>query len=185
MSATMGRVTGDAGVVRARAPYALARAVAATTVALAGATTAHTWAGGEVPTAPGLVLVTAVVLGSSLLVFRRDVPGWALLPAVALAQLGLHESFGITAHDHSAAAVPGQGWPWQMVGAHAFVTLLTAVLWWAGRRAASYAVSVHAHPVVPVAGRVRRRPADAPTRSSLVLLLVSPRRGPPLAVLPT
>lgn len=25
-----------------------------------------------------------------------------------------------------------------MAGAHAFVTLLTALLWWAGRRAASY-----------------------------------------------
>ena len=172
---------------RARAPYALARAVAATTVAVTGAATAHTWAGGDVPTGPGLALVAAVVLGASLLVFRRDVPGWALLPAVALAQLGVHESFGlVTGHDHAAvAAAPGQGWSWQMVGAHAFVTLLTALLWWAGRRAASYAVSIRAHAAVPVATRVRRRPPRAAARSSLVLLLVSPRRGPPLAVLPT
>jgi hypothetical protein len=175
-------------VERARAPHALARAGAATTVAVTGAATAHTWAGGDVPTGPGLALVAAVVLGASLLVFRRDVPGWALLPAVALAQLGVHESFGlVTSHDHTvaAAATPGQGWSWQMVGAHAFVTLLTALVWWAGRRAASYAVSVHAHPAVPVATRARRRPSRAAVRSSLVLLLVSPRRGPPLAVLPT
>jgi hypothetical protein len=175
-------------VERARAPHALARAVAATTVAVAGAATAHTWAGGDVPTGPGLTLVAAVVLGASLLVFRRDVPGWALLPAVALAQLGVHESFGlVTTHDHTAGAVaaPGQGWSWPMVGAHAFVTLLTALLWWAGRRAASYAVSVHAHPAVPVTTRVRPRPSRAAARSSLVLLLVSPRRGPPLAVLST
>jgi hypothetical protein len=174
-------------VERARAPHALARAVAATTVAVTGAATAHTWAGGDVPTGPGLALVAAVVLGASLLVFRRDVPGWALLPAVALAQLGVHESFGlVTSHDHTvAAAAPVQGWSWQMVGAHAFVTLLTALLWWAGRRAASYAVTVHAHPAVPVATRVGRRPSRAAARSSLVLLLVSPRRGPPLAVLPT
>jgi hypothetical protein len=175
-------------VERARAPHALARAGAATTVAVTGAATAHTWAGGDVPTGPGLALVAAVVLGASLLVFRRDVPGWALLPAVALAQLGVHESFGLVAsHDHTvaAAAAPGQGWSWQMVGAHAFVTLLTALLWWAGRRAASYAISVHAHPAVPVATRARRRPSRAAVRSSLVLLLVSPRRGPPLAVLPT
>jgi hypothetical protein len=175
-------------VERARAPHALARAGAATTIAVTGAATAHTWAGGDVPTGPGLALVAAVVLGASLLVFRRDVPGWALLPAVALAQLGVHESFGlVTSHDHTvaAAAAPGQGWSWQMVGAHTFVTLLTALVWWAGRRAASYAISVHAHPAVPVATRARRRPSRAAVRSSLVLLLVSPRRGPPLAVLPT
>ena len=174
---------------RARAPHALARAVAATTVAVTGAATAHTWAGGDVPTGPGLTLIAAVVLAASLLVFRRDVPGWALLPAVALAQLGVHESFGlVTSHDHTVAAVaaaPGQGWSWQMAGAHAFVTLLTALLWWAGRRAASYAVSVHAHPAAPVATRVRPRPSRAAARPSLVLLLVSPRRGPPLAVRPT
>ena len=173
-------------MVRARAPYALARAVAATTVAVIGAATAHTWAGGDVPTAPGLALVAAVLLGASVLVFRRDVPGWALLPAVAAAQLGVHESFGlVTSHDHAAVAAPDPGWSWQMVGAHAFVTLLTAVLWWAGRHAASYAVSVHAHPALPVRTRAPREPSGATTRSSLVLLLVSPRRGPPLAVLST
>lgn len=175
--------------MRTRAPYALARALAATTVAVTGAAAAHTWAGGDVPTGPGLALVAVVVLGASLLVFRRDVPGWSLLPAVALAQLGVHESFGLVAtHDHTAAtaiAAPGQGWSWQMVGAHAFVTLLTAVLWWVGRRAASSVVSVHARPSVPVAIRVRHRPSGATTRSSLVLLLVPPRRGPPSGVLPT
>lgn len=172
-------------MVRARAPYALAHAVAATTVAVTGATTAHTWAGGDVPTGPGLALVAVVVLGASVLVFRRDMPGWAALPAVAAAQLGVHESFGLMgSHDHTAVATPDPGWSWQMVEAHAFVTLLTAVLWWAGRLAASYAVSVHAHPALPARTSVQRRPSGATTRSSLVLLLVSPRRGPPLAVLP-
>ncbi|MCY4725387.1 hypothetical protein NYO98_03775 [Nocardioides sp. STR2] len=176
-------MTWEARVVRTHAPHALARSVAATTVALSGATAAHTWAGGDVPTGPGLALVAAVVLGASVLVFRRDVPGWALLPAVAAAQLGVHESFGlVTSHDHAAVTSPDPGWSWQMVGAHLLVTVLTAVLWWAGRLAASYAVSVHAHRPVPVRTRVRRRPSAAGTRSSLVLLLVSPRRGPPLAV---
>ena len=171
-------------MVRARAPYALARAVAATTVAVTGATTAHTWAGGDVPTGPGLALVAAVVLGASVLVFRHAVPGWALLPAVAVAQLGVHESFGLVAtHDHAAVAAPDPGWSWQMVGAHAFVTLVTAVLWWAGRLAASYAVSVPARPAVPVGARVALRRPRSATCSPLVLLLVSPRRGPPLAVL--
>lgn len=173
-------------MVRARAPHALARAVSATAVAVAGAAAAHTWAGGEVPTGPGLAMVAAVVLGASLLVFRRDVPGWALLPAVAAAQLGVHESFGLVAsHEHAAVAAPDRSWSWQMLVAHAFVTLLTAVLWWAGRRAASYVVSVDARPPVPVTTRLAPRPSGVTTRSSLVRLLVPPRRGPPPAVLPT
>jgi hypothetical protein len=177
----------ETGVVRSRAPYALARAVAATAVGVTGAAAAHTWAGGDVPTGPGLVLVGAVVLAGSLLVFRRDVPAWALLPLVAAAQLGVHESFGlVAAHDHGAAVTSADpGWTWQMVLAHVFVTLLTAVAWWAGRRAASYAVSVRERPALTVATRLPRRPDDVPERRSRVHLLVSPRRGPPPMVLPT
>ncbi len=183
----MSAVRLETRVVSARAPYALARALAATGVAVTGAAAAHTWAGGDVPTGPGLLLVAAVVLAGSLLAFRRDVPAWALLPVVAAAQLGVHESFGLVAgHEHHAAVTsPDQGWTWQMVLAHGFVTLLTAVLWWAGRRAASYALSLRTLPALPVATRLPRRPGDAPARRSLVHLLVSPRRGPPLAVLPT
>ncbi len=172
-------------MVKARAPHALARAAAATAVTVTSAASAHTWAGGDVPTGPGLSLVAAVVLASSLLVFCRDVPGWALLPVVAIAQLGVHESFGLVAHHHppAPAAPPGDaGWTWQMGLAHLVVTLVTAVLWWAGRRAASYAVSLGEHPTLLVASWLPRPPAGAPARPSLVHLLVSPRRGPPLAV---
>jgi hypothetical protein len=179
-------VSGETGAVRACAPYAFARSAAATTVAVVGAAGAHTWAGGDVPTGPGLVLVAGVVLAGSLLVFRRDVPAWALLPLVAAAQLGVHESFGlVAAHDHHAAAAAGPGSPWQMLTAHAFVTLLTAVLWWAGRRAGAYAVPLRARPALPVLARTTALPAGDPRHPSLVHLLVSPRRGPPLAVLPT
>lgn len=171
-------------MVRARAPHAFLRAVAATVVAVTGAATAHTWAGGEVPTGAGLALVAAVVLGASLLVFRRDVPVLALLPVVTAAQLGVHESFGlVTAHDHAAAA-PDQGWSWQMVLAHAFVTVLTAALWWAGRRAASYAVGLRARPALPVAPRLRH-PDRSPVRDSLGHLLLPLLRGPPAPLLPT
>ena len=173
-------------MVRASAPYALARALAATVVVVPGALAAHTWVGGTVPTAPGLVLVAAVVLAAGLLLFTREVPVWALLPVVAVAQLGLHESFGLVAeHSHHAPAGPDPGWTWQMVAAHLFVTVLTAGLWWAGRRAASYAVSFRGRPVVPIVAEPLRRRTEVRTRACLLLLLVSPRRGPPLAVLPT
>jgi hypothetical protein len=174
-----------------RAPYALARALAATAVVVVGALAAHTWAGGTVPSGPGLVLVAAVVLAGGLVLFTREVPLWALLPAVAAAQLGLHESFGLVAeHGHSSmtgmAEMPVEpGWTWQMVAAHLFVTLLTAFLWWAGRRAASYVVALLLAAAVPVTTRPRPRPVDVRLGASLVHLLVPPGRGPPLGVLPT
>jgi hypothetical protein len=185
-------VSEGARVVRVRAPYAFARALAATVVVLLGAASAHTWAGGTVPSGPGLALVAAVVLAGGLLLFTRDVPPWALLPIVAAAQLGLHESFGlVTEHGHHAAMSTGMspstgpGWTWHMVAAHLFVTALTAVLWWAGRRAASYVVSLLLRPALPVAPHPRPRPAGVRLGSSLVHLLVPPGRGPPWAVLPT
>ena len=176
-------------MVRAPAPYAFARALAATAVVVTGAVAAHTWAGGTVPPAAGVLLVAAVVLAGGLLLFTREVPAWALLPVVTAAQLGLHGSFGLAAehahHAHHAATAPDPGWTSQMVAAHLFVTLLTAVLWWAGRRAASYAVWFRTRPVVPVATMPRRRPAEVRTGARLRHVLSSPRRGPPLAVLPT
>ena len=173
-------------VVQARAPYAFARALAATVVVVTGAVSAHTWAGGTVPTGPGLALVSAVVLAGGLLVFIRSVPLWALLPAVGAAQLGLHESFGrVSDHSHHAMAGPDPGWTWQMVGAHLFVTVLTALLWWAGRRAASYVVLLGVRATPPVASGPRSRPVDVSAHSLLTHLVAAPRRGPPLAVLPT
>ena len=177
--------------MRERAPYALPRALAATAVVVVGALAAHTWAGGTVPTGPGLVLVAAVVLAGGLVLFTREVPLWALLPAVAAAQLGLHESFGLVAeHSHSSmgtmTGTPVEpGWTWQMVAAHLFVTLLTAFLWWAGRRAASYVVALLLAAELPVPPRPRPRPVDVRLGASLVHLLVPPGRGPPLGVLPT
>lgn len=173
-------------MVRGHAPYALARSATATALSVVGAAGAHTWAGGDVPTGPGLLLVAAVVLAGSLLVFRRDVRAWTLLPLVAAVQLGVHESFGLVAtHDHGATASAGAGWTWQMVTAHAFVTLLTATLWWAGRRAGTYVVALRGRPVPPVLAEAPTMPAGDHRHPSLVHLLVSPRRGPPLTVLPT
>ena len=178
----------EATLAHTRAPHALPRALTATVVTVGGAAAAHTWAGGTVPTGPGLALVAGVVLGASLLVFRRGVPGWALLPAVAAAQLGVHESFGLVAshhagdgHAHSVASST-PAWSWQMLAAHTFVAVLVAVLCWVGRRDSSYAVHLRARPALPVAVRLAR-PAEPPLRPAPALLLVPPRRGPPTAVL--
>ena len=173
-----------------RAPHVLARALAATVVVVVGALAAHTWAGGTVPTGPGLALVGAVVLAGGLVLFTREVPLWAVLPVVAAAQLGLHETFGLVA-GHSHAPMPvmtettaAPGWTWQMVTAHLFVTLLTAFLWWVGRRAASHVVALLLGAAPPVTTRPRPCPVDVRLGTSLVHLLVPPGRGPPLGVPP-
>ena len=186
-------MNGEARLERVRAPYVLARAVAATVVVVVGALAAHTWAGGTVPSGPGLALVAAVVLAGGVTLHMCEVPLWALLPVVGAAQLGLHETFGLVGeHGHASMAtsvvadpVAGPGWTWQMVAAHLFVTLLTAFLWWAARRATSYVVSFLFSSTVPVVTRVRPRPAGVRLGASLVHLLIPPGRGPPLAVLPT
>ncbi|GAA1924722.1 hypothetical protein GCM10009797_18020 [Nocardioides hwasunensis] len=168
-------------MVQARAPHALGRALAATSVIVTGAASAHTWAGGAVPTGPGLLLVALVVLVGGLLLFTRDVPMWAVLPAVALAQLGLHETFGLVAgHEHTATlAAAAPGWTWQMVLAHGSVTLATALIWWIGRRAASYAVSWREHPALPVVSGPTWPVVEVPVGPLLAHLLAAPRRGPP------
>jgi hypothetical protein len=107
---------------------------------------------------------------------------------VAAAQLGLRESFGLVAGHGHHAAMPGDmgpGWTGRMVDAHLFVTVLTAVLWWAGRRAASYVVSLLLRPASSVATPPRPRQVGVRLGSSLLHLLVPPGRGPPPAVLPT
>ena len=71
-----------------------------------------------------------------------------------------------------------------MVAAHVFVTLLTAFLWWAGRRAASHVVALLVAAGLPVTTRLRPRPVDVRLGASLVHRLVPPGRGPPLGVLP-
>ncbi len=66
----------------ARAPYAFARAVAATVLIMVGATAAHTWAGGHLPGVPALLALTGVVLGAGLLVLRGSLRWQVLLPVV-------------------------------------------------------------------------------------------------------
>ena len=182
-------MTAEPWVQHARAPHTVGRACAATVVALLGAAGAHTWAGGTLPTLPGLAVVAGVLMGSGLLLFSRRVPTWSLLPLVALAQLGLHESFGLVgSHSHAAhvgqggvAAAVETGWTWQMVAAHGFVTLLTAVLWWAGQRLATWVVWFRERVACPPHGAPRPRPATTWVAPAHAHVLVSPRRGPPTA----
>ena len=176
-----------------RAPYAGWRALAATVLVMSGALGAHSWAGGHVPAWPGLVLLGAVVLGSSRLVLGGLVPRRLLLPAVVAAQACLHTSFvtmagaGHEAHAvHLAQTGAGLAAPWsgRMLLAHASVTLLTLLVWQLCQRAAVAVLQLLALRPTYVVGRAVRRPATghdhAPTAAAV--LLSAPRRGPPVAI---
>lgn len=166
-----------------RAPYAAWRAVAATVLVMTGAVGAHTVAGGHVPDGAALVALAALVLGGSLLVMHDLVASRWLLPLVAVAQAGLHAAF---------AAVPAAGehvhaghdvWTWQMLLAHAGVTVLTAAVW----RVAGRATTVVTGVLPTLLHRVEARPAPRPSTLPVPRALarwahatVAPRRGPPV-----
>ena len=175
----------------ARAPYVLVRALAATVLVMAGAVLAHTWAGGHLPGLPALLLLAGVVLGAGVVALRGWVPLPLLLPLVAVAQTGLHGAFGLlgTPAEHAGHAMtagdpaqwPAQ-WSWQMLAAHAVGTLLTALAWWLCDRAVLAVLVRRALGPAYVVGRRTPRPARRTSvRTSLVPLVVAPRRGPPVA----
>ena len=129
----------------------------------------------------------AVVLGCSLACFRWGVPGWALLPAVVLAQLGLHELFGPASappahagHHHLEHAAAGP--TWQMVAAHLVGAGVTALVWWWGRSTGHAVVALRRRP--PRWVRRGHALGVPPTPAALLgrrdLVLVAPDRGPPV-----
>jgi len=152
---------------------------------MSGAVGAHTWAGGHEPDGSVLIALAALVYAASLLVLSGTATWRLLLPLVAAAQAGLHTTLTTTAVDHAGhldAAEATTSWSWQMLAAHAGVTALTAVAWWLCARAAVVVVGLVRPPVSLVLPRLRDLRAEGRTapRTSLALLTVAPRRGPPL-----
>lgn len=170
-----------------RAPYAGWRALAATVLVMAGAVGAHTWAGGHLPDGSVLIALTALVLGSSLLVLRGTLPAVTLLPVVAAAQAGLHTSFALSATDHAGHLDHAEAtatWTWQMLLAHAAVTALTGVVWHLCGRAVVVVVSVLRPAPLTIIRRETRQPVTRAHHclTLRVLLVAAPRRGPPTTV---
>jgi len=172
-----------------RAPYAGWRALAASVLVMCGAVGAHTWAGGHVPDGSVLIALAALVYAASLLVLSGTATWRLLLPLVAAAQAGLHTTLTTTAVDHAGhgaghldAAEAATSWSWQMLAAHAGVTLLTALAWWLCSRAADVVVGLVRPAASLVLPRLRDLRAGGPTtpHTSVLLLAVAPRRGPPL-----
>ena len=111
---------------------------------MAGATLAHTWAGGALPGLPALLALAGVVYAAGTLVLRWRVPVVLLTPFVLVAQGGLHGMFGLLgtgdAHaGHAGMAMTSAVEPftWRMVLAHLLSTLLAVLVWWLSQRAAT------------------------------------------------
>lgn len=163
------------------------RALGATVLVMAGATSAHAWAGGRLPEASSLLVLGAVVHAGSVLALRGRIPRPLLLAAVAAAQTGLHTSFAGLAgtshagHEHAALTTDG-GWTGPMVLAHVTVTVLTALVWRLCERAQYVVLRLLALWTTYVAGTPRTARG---IRTSVPLLrrthdVALPTRGPPL-----
>ena len=147
---------------------------------------AHTAAGGVLPSAGWLVVITATVYGASLLVLRGRLPVRVMLPALVGAQVLLHawlvtlaSGTGVHSHAHGSDALLGLTWP--MLLAHVAAGLVAATAWLLRRRAVDVLLgwSDAPTPDIPHRGRVAtRRTAPVLQRHDWA---APPTRGPPRA----
>jgi len=163
---------------------------------MTGTLTAHTWAGGALPSPLWTGLVAALVFAATRAVFRGQVSARVMVVGLAAGQLGVHGLLAAMAaqtthHTHHAAMGSTTGLEvlsigWQMALAHLLSAGLTMVIWSVTAGALEDIVRVRdqSHLVVPA-----RRPALVSDVASVVRTVASwrsgaPRRGPPRALSP-
>jgi hypothetical protein len=160
----------------------LLRAMLATVEIMTLLVAAHTWAGGELPSAGWMVATAALVLAAGTIVLRGRLPLRAMVPALVGAQLLLHcwlVVLGPTAgHVHG----PHLELTWQMVLAHVAGGLGTALIWELRRRAVEVVLTwaeIGLLPVPTLRRTLTRRGPVLPLRRPLVVV---PLRGPPVGL---
>jgi len=165
---------------------------------MTGTLTAHTWAGGALPSPLWTGLVAALVFAATRAVFRGQVSSRAMVLGLTAAQFGLHVLLTAMAaqptHHHAshhAATGSTTGLDvlsigWQMALAHLLSAALTMVIWSVTGGALEDIVRVPGQPhlVVPA-----RRAAPVSAVATVVRTVASwrsgaPRRGPPRALSP-
>jgi hypothetical protein len=143
---------------------------------------AHTWAGGQLPSAGWMALAAALVFAAGTVVLRGRVPLWAMVPALTVAQLLLHCWMVVLApaapdaHAHG----PHLDLTWQMVLAHVVGGIATALVWELRRRAVEIVLTWAKAGVVPVPALRRIAVREAPLLPLRRPLVVVPLRGPPV-----
>ena len=171
-----------------------ARAAVATSAIVTGTVTAHTWAGGELPSVGWTALVCAVVFVATRAVFRGRVSPRVMVVGLVAAQVGLHVLLTATAAHpthHLASAHHGSGsssldvlsMSWQMAMAHALSAVLTVVVWSVVAGALEDIVRLPDQPSLAVQGqRGLISDADPVVPTVAGWRSGAPRRGPPRAL---
>lgn len=161
------------------------RAALATLEIMTVLVVAHTWAGGELPSAGWIAITAVLVFAAGTVALRRRAPLWALVPALTLTQLFLHSWLVVLApaphagHGHG----PHPDFTWQMVLAHVGGALATAVIWELRRRAVEVVLTWATAGLLPVPALRRTVAHVAPQLPLRRPLVVVPLRGPPVALL--
>ena len=173
-----------------------ARAALATAAVMTGTVTAHSWAGGELPTPLWTGLVCALVFAATRAVFRGQVSGRVMAVGLTAAQLSLHVLLTAMAaqpthHAHHAEAGSATSLDvlfigWQMAMAHVLSAGLTVVIWSVTAGALEDIVRVPDQPPLVVRGNRAALVTNVPAVVRTVANRRSgaPRRGPPRALSP-
>jgi len=175
-----------------------ARAALATGAIMAGTVTAHSWAGGELPSVGWIALIGAFVFAATRAVFRGRVRAPVMVLGLGVAQLGVHALLTAMAvqptqhlaghHQHVAS---GSGLDvlaigWQMATAHVLSAGLTVLVWSAMAGALQEILELPDQPSLAVGNRGARLVGDVDqvVRTVAGWRSGAPRRGPPRAPLP-
>lgn len=166
------------------------RSLVATLEITASASLAHVLAGGHLPAAGFLFAFGAVVFALCLATIGRFLRLALVVPVVLAAQIGLHAVLDVAPAAHHAAmhqvADAPLGLTPVMVWAHTITALVTAILLLLQERVVAAVASLWWPVVVPVLPRLRAlRHRAVPALVGAVLYRLSPRRGPPAALLAT
>lgn len=169
------------------------RSLVATLEVVAFAAGAHLLAGGQLPDPGFLLAFGAVVLAGARLSIGRRLPPAVVAGLVLAAQVGLHATLEAVGPAHTAMAMaPMHTYPLQlspqMIWAHLVTTVVTAIVLLCQERVlavlTTFLRDLVAEPV-PAGPRGRRPVVLRVAGVRRALLGVSPRRGPPVALLTT
>jgi len=177
-----------------------ARAALATGAIMAGTVTAHTWAGGELPSLGWMAPVGAFVFAATRAVLRGRVSAPLMVLGLVVAHLGVHALLTAMtiqpgqhppgSHHHVASGSVGLDMlsiGWQMATAHALSAGLTVLVWSVMAGALGQVFEVPDQRSLAVGERRARLVSDV---DDVVRTVVAgwrsgaPRRGPPRAPSP-
>lgn len=142
--------------------------------------TAHTWAGGTLPSPVWIGSAAVLVFAAGLVVLRGRMPLRVMVPALVVAQVLLHCWMAVLAPAAEHVHGTHLDLTWQMALAHVAGAVVTALVWELRRRAVDVVLSWARIGLVPVPMFLRTVARYAPVLPLRRPLVVVPLRGPPV-----